>query len=92
MLQYIGILPTTLELLKSLMKIPSLSDFYLGGGTALSLHLGHRLSIDLDFFIQTDFMPDPINSVYLTLNASLIYILTFQGSVRRRRLFSEVSP
>lgn len=27
-----------------------LQDFYLAGGTALALHLGHRLSEDLDFF------------------------------------------
>ncbi len=30
-----------------------LSDFYLAGGTALALQLGHRKSIDLDFFSQS---------------------------------------
>lgn len=29
-------------------------DFYLAGGTALALHLGHRESADLDFFTQKD--------------------------------------
>lgn len=29
--------------------------FYLAGGTALAVHLGHRKSIDLDFFSQEDF-------------------------------------
>lgn len=28
-------------------------EFYLAGGTALALHLGHRFSIDLDFFSAT---------------------------------------
>lgn len=28
---------------------------YLAGGTALALHLGHRISIDLDFFSPTEF-------------------------------------
>jgi hypothetical protein len=28
-------------------------EFYLAGGTALALHLGHRYSIDLDFFSAT---------------------------------------
>jgi hypothetical protein len=33
------------------------SRFYLAGGTALSLQLGHRLSVDLDFFSQTEDVP-----------------------------------
>ncbi len=30
-------------------------NFFLAGGTALALQIGHRTSIDLDYFIQTDF-------------------------------------
>ncbi len=33
------------------------SDFYLAGGTALALQLGHRLSVDLDFFSPTEDIP-----------------------------------
>lgn len=40
----------TLELLDSFCRHPKLSDFFLVGGTALALQLGHRISIDLDFF------------------------------------------
>lgn len=40
----------TLELLKQLIALPELKQFRLVGGTALSLLLGHRKSIDLDFF------------------------------------------
>jgi predicted nucleotidyltransferase component of viral defense system len=40
---------TTLE---KLQNETILKDFYLAGGTALALHLGHRKSIDLDFFSQ----------------------------------------
>ncbi|MBP7636137.1 nucleotidyl transferase AbiEii/AbiGii toxin family protein [Candidatus Ozemobacteraceae bacterium] len=29
--------------------------FYLAGGTALAFHLGHRRSVDLDFFTASDF-------------------------------------
>ena len=29
-------------------------DFYLAGGSALALQLGHRQSVDLDFFSETD--------------------------------------
>lgn len=39
-----------LELLKKIMLEPSFEDFSLVGGTALSLQMGHRKSIDLDFF------------------------------------------
>jgi predicted nucleotidyltransferase component of viral defense system len=31
------------------------TDFFLAGGTALALQIGHRSSIDLDYFIQADF-------------------------------------
>ena len=42
--------PNTLGILKDLMQDESLADFFLVGGTALSLQIGHRLSIDLDLF------------------------------------------
>lgn len=32
-------------------------SFYLAGGTALSLQIGHRLSVDLDFFSPTEDIP-----------------------------------
>jgi hypothetical protein len=34
-----------------------LKDAYLAGGTAVALQLGHRISIDLDFFTPLDFIP-----------------------------------
>lgn len=40
----------TLSLLKEIMSIEGLSGFSLAGGTALALHIGHRISYDLDFF------------------------------------------
>ena len=39
-----------------------LKDFYLSGGTALSLQLGHRESEDLDFFSLIDFDPRTIQA------------------------------
>ncbi len=47
--------PETLELLRALLALAELQDFALVGGTALALQLGHRKSIDLHFFTQTDF-------------------------------------
>ncbi|MCD4789740.1 MAG: nucleotidyl transferase AbiEii/AbiGii toxin family protein [Bacteroidales bacterium] len=55
MLKYEAIYPGTLELLKKLMKLPGLDNFYLVGGTALALRIGHRISIDLDLFTHVEF-------------------------------------
>jgi hypothetical protein len=40
----------TQRLFQKLTGLPWLADFYLAGGTALALHIGHRTSVDLDFF------------------------------------------
>ena len=39
---------------QSLNLQPITRDFYLAGGTALALHLGHRISVDFDFFSATN--------------------------------------
>jgi hypothetical protein len=44
-----------LELIKSLQDKEYLKDFYLVGGTALAIYLGHRKSIDIDLFSNHDF-------------------------------------
>jgi len=44
-----------LELLNQLFSKDYLSGFALAGGTALALQLGHRISIDLDFFSYQPF-------------------------------------
>ncbi|HBS84985.1 MAG: hypothetical protein A2W91_07100 [Bacteroidetes bacterium GWF2_38_335] len=54
MLQYKTISNETLGLLIALQKTQSLNDALLAGGTALALQLGHRKSIDLDFFGKID--------------------------------------
>ncbi len=46
---------TTLELLVELQQKEYLKGFYLVGGTALALKMGHRKSIDLDLFSNFNF-------------------------------------
>lgn len=46
---------TILELLVKLQSKPYLKDFYLVGGTALALGIGHRKSVDLDLFSNFSF-------------------------------------
>ena len=45
----------TFNLIQHLQALPELAGFYLVGGTALALQLGHRNSIDIDLFSQDDF-------------------------------------
>ena len=51
---------TATPLMREVMSTVGASDlcpgFYLPAGTALALQLGHRRSVDLDFFSQTDEM------------------------------------
>jgi hypothetical protein len=46
--------PTLRDLLRIIGPQPFAQRFYLAGGTALALRLGHRRSVDLDFFSATD--------------------------------------
>ena len=55
MLQTNTVNNNTLELLKKICCHQQFKDFFLVGGTAMALHTGHRISIDLDFFTLTDF-------------------------------------
>jgi hypothetical protein len=50
---------TALELLS---RLGEARTFYLAGGTALALHLGHRRSRDFDFFRAKEFMPQDLLS------------------------------
>ena len=53
---FTDILPAEqLQLFKELSTHPFIKDFYLAGGTGLSLQIGHRRSLDFDFFKPGDF-------------------------------------
>lgn len=45
--------PKTTQVLTRLSQANILQQWYLAGGTALAIQLGHRKSIDLDFFIPS---------------------------------------
>lgn len=50
------VLPKTTRNYLDLLAEKGISQaFYLGGGTAVALHLGHRISVDLDFFTPEPF-------------------------------------
>ncbi len=57
MLHYETISPDALELLRQVQSNPHFAESRLVGGTALALQIGHRKSIDLDFFGPTELTP-----------------------------------
>ena len=62
MLYTATVAPNTLGLLIELMQKPYLQEFNLVGGTALSLQIGHRISIDLDLFTIKAFDTNELKS------------------------------
>jgi len=54
-LHYETVSKPLLECLQKLMAESVFNDFVLVGGTALSLQLGHRVSVDIDMFTDNDY-------------------------------------
>ncbi|MEJ0104030.1 MAG: nucleotidyl transferase AbiEii/AbiGii toxin family protein [Bacteroidota bacterium] len=69
--------PATFKLLQQLQAIPELKEFYLVGGTALALQLGHRNSIDIDLFTRNNFEPGDIEN-------ALTNQFTFSATLARK--------
>lgn len=55
MLYYSSVSPYLKSVLKIVMDSDILKPFRLVGGTSLSLQLGHRISIDIDLFTDSDY-------------------------------------
>lgn len=58
MLQTQTVVPELMELLKKIMSEKLFSDFNLVGGTSLALQMGHRNSIDIDLFGNSEINPE----------------------------------
>ena len=55
---------STRELLKKIGALPLAQDFYLAGVSAAALYLGHRISVDLDFFTEKpDYDPENLQQM-----------------------------
>ena len=82
--------PRTLSLLEGLMQLDFLSTFNLVGGTALSLKLGHRISIDLDLFSKETFDNESVinnlvskyNENFILVSASKVGIFCFINDIK----------
>jgi len=72
--------PQTVLLIKKLAQQKSFSDFfYLAGGTALSLHLGHRRSEDIDLFTRKQFSVEYYSDIVTSVEGQIL--IAEQGTV-----------
>ncbi|MDH7487347.1 MAG: nucleotidyl transferase AbiEii/AbiGii toxin family protein [Anaerolineae bacterium] len=82
--------PETWQAFRLIAELPFINRFYLAGGTGLALHLGHRFSVDLDFFsadadsvgpdqraIIREALDDPTLSI--TYDKDTTFVATWRG-------------
>jgi hypothetical protein len=62
-------------------------QFYLGGGTALAIHLGHRRSVDFDWFTQ-EHITDPLRLAQDLNDQGIVFVTR---SIERGTLHGSVS-
>lgn len=75
---------STLELLINLQQKEYLNRFYLAGGTALALRLGHRKSVDIDLFSNFSFdAGDLLEKLSADFNFELFFsaVNTIKGNI-----------
>lgn len=96
----------TQQAFRKVAGLDFISHFYLAGGTGLALHLGHRFSVDLDFFsphpdavgvdqraILREIFEDPTLSI--TFDKEATFVATWRGvglSFFRLHLYPLVQP
>ena len=72
------LLLTTLQVL---MSTDVFSSFRLVGGTSLSLQLGHRASVDIDMFTDTEYGSIDFSRIEAALRDKFAYIDSLQGDI-----------
>lgn len=77
-----------LQLMEKLSKYEFIKDFYLAGGTALALQIGHRISTDLDWFSSSnELLEQERQSLFLNLKKHLdIQLISEQNGMLILRL------
>ena len=73
-LHYETFTPLLLEYLNKLMKLEVFRPFKLVGGTALSLQIGHRLSVDIDLFTEDPYGSIDFQNIEFILNQNFKYV------------------
>lgn len=80
-LYYNTVSPLLLSVLKTLMEANEFKDFRLVGGTALSLHKGHRLSVDIDLFTDAEYGSIDFEAIDTFLRANYTYVDTTKDNI-----------
>jgi predicted nucleotidyltransferase component of viral defense system len=76
MLHYNTITPLLHSILADLMSADVFKDFRLVGGTALSLHRGHRMSVDIDLFTDAEYGSVDFDAIDTFLRSYYSYVDT----------------
>ena len=76
MLYYNTVTPLLRKILIHLMSSDVFVDFRLVGGTALSLHRGHRMSVDIDLFTDAEYKAIDFNIIEAFLRKHYPYVDT----------------
>jgi hypothetical protein len=88
--QWQALTPETRNAFRGAAALPFIRRFYLAGGTGLALHLGHRFSVDLDFFSP---IPDAVGpgerailraafddaTLAVSLDQDMTFVATWRG-------------
>ena len=86
-----GLLKKQINVLKQLGPHMQSRGYYMGGGTALAIYFGHRMSVDFDWFISTK-MGDALLLAQELRNAELAFVTeqttpgTLHGSIAQVRV------
>jgi hypothetical protein len=86
-----GLSKKQISVLKSLGRQMSAMGFYLAGGTALAIHLSHRISVDLDWFTPNSFadgmmLAQSLRNSNIDLDIEQVSSGTLHGSVKGVRV------
>ena len=76
MLHYNTITALLHSILANLMSADVFKDFRLVGGTALSLHRGHRMSVDIDLFTDAEYESIDFDAIDTFLRSNYSYVDT----------------
>ena len=76
-LHYDVITPTMHTIAREVFSLGE--DWYLAGGTALSLQLGHRESVDLDYFSQKSFDTEQLKEILSHLWSDRTWRVTYEA-------------